>query len=73
MYLTGYFERMGTGTSDMIRLSRNAHLREPDFLLEDGFKSVIWRPLNENPFYSGGEATGEVSEEVISRLQSYPQ
>ena len=59
MYLAGYIERIGTGTSDMIRLSKEAHLKEPDFLLEDGFKTVLWRPAT-----STGQATGQASGEV---------
>ncbi len=76
MYLTGYIERIGSGTSDMIRISKAAHLKEPDFLLDDGFKTIVWRP--EKDSYSDnndgstgeaageatGEATGEISEEI---------
>ena len=44
LYQVQYIERYGTGTLDMIRLSREAHLTEPDFNLDEGFKVVIWRP-----------------------------
>ena len=43
MYLTGYIERMGTGTGDMIRRCREAGLPEPDFAVTDGFKIVVRR------------------------------
>lgn len=43
MYLAGYIERIGTGTRDIIRLCNEKKLKEPDFLQEDVFKTVIWR------------------------------
>ena len=44
MYQTGYIERFGTGTLEMIRLSEEANLEEPDFNIDEGFKVVLWRP-----------------------------
>ncbi|MFH0736069.1 MAG: DUF4062 domain-containing protein [bacterium] len=43
MYLAGYIEKLGSGTKDMITLCKKAGLAEPDYLLEDGFKTIIWR------------------------------
>lgn len=44
LYQVGYIERFGTGTLEIIRLSEEAHLHEPDFRIDEGFKVVIWRP-----------------------------
>lgn len=44
LYLTKYIERMGTGTRDMIRLCREANLREPQYAVRDGFVQTLWRP-----------------------------
>ncbi len=44
LYQVQYIERFGTGTMDMIQLSRDAHLIEPKFDLDEGFKVVLWRP-----------------------------
>ena len=44
MYLTGYIERLGSGTRDLYRLSKEAGLKEPEFRLTDGFTVIIWRP-----------------------------
>lgn len=44
LYLAQYIERMGTGTRDMIRLCREAGLREPQFAIRDGFVQTLWRP-----------------------------
>jgi len=44
MYLAGYIERLGTGTEDMVRIAREVGLKEPDFVQEDTFKVIIYRP-----------------------------
>jgi ATP-dependent DNA helicase RecG len=44
MYLAGYIERMGTGTSDMVRIARKNHLPEPEFIQEDSFIVKVFRP-----------------------------
>ncbi|MEP7321597.1 MAG: Fic family protein [Saprospiraceae bacterium] len=43
MYLAQYIEKLGSGTGDMIRLSVEAGLKEPEFELNDGFKLTVWR------------------------------
>jgi len=45
LYLAGYIERMGTGTSDMVRKSLAAGLAEPEFFQSEDFRSVLYRPL----------------------------
>ncbi len=45
LYQAGYIERFGTGTLEIIRLSEEAHLNDPDFNIDEGFKVVLWRPL----------------------------
>ena len=32
MYLKGYIERIGSGTMDIVRIARDAGLKEPDFV-----------------------------------------
>jgi ATP-dependent DNA helicase RecG len=49
LYLTGYIEQMGTGILDIMRLTRQAQLHEPDFDIEEDFKIIIWRPAGEVP------------------------
>ena len=44
MYLAGYIERLGTGTSDMVRRSLEAKLKEPEFKQEEIFKVILYRP-----------------------------
>lgn len=38
MYLTGYIERMDTGTGDVIRKCMEAGLKAPEFIQEEDFK-----------------------------------
>lgn len=44
LYLTGYIEKLGSGTQKMIELCRQAGVPEPDFELRDGFfVATLWR------------------------------
>ncbi len=43
MYQAGYFARFGTGTLEILRFAEAAHLEEPDFAVNEGFKVVLWR------------------------------
>lgn len=43
IYLAGYIERMGTGTSEIIRSCVRKGLREPQFKQSECFRVVIWR------------------------------
>lgn len=56
LYLTGYIERLGTGIPDMIALCKAAGLKEPEFMQEDVFKTVIWRKAT-------GQDTAEAPQE----------
>ncbi len=49
MYLTGYVERMGTGTRDMIRRGTKIGLPEPKFAVSDGFQTIIRRARGKEP------------------------
>ncbi len=44
MFLTGDIERYGTGIIEMIRLSKEADLITPEFIINEGFKVILWRP-----------------------------
>ena len=70
MYLAGYIERMGTGTGDIIRLCNEAGLKEPEFIQEEDFKTIIWRTLK-----TTGQAEDIDFEEVNegASLQATPQ
>jgi len=63
MYLFGSIERLGTGTGDIIRLCKEKGLKEPEFIQEENFKSIIWRTL-ETTRQATGQATGQVTDHV---------
>ena len=44
MYLAGFIERMGTGTGDMISKCVHFGLKEPEFIQDEVFRVVMWRP-----------------------------
>jgi len=56
LYLAKYIERMGTGTRDMIRLCREAGLREPQYAIRDGFVQTLWRPATPATAQATGQA-----------------
>jgi predicted HTH transcriptional regulator len=58
MYLSGYIERLGTGTSDMVARAKIAGLREPDFLQLEDFRVIIYRT-------STREVTPQVKQVVL--------
>lgn len=63
MYLAGYIERLGTGTADIVRIAREAGLKEPEFEQDDAFRTVLYRPMTvKEPIKE--RATGEVTAEV---------
>jgi len=64
MYLAGYIERLGTGTGDIIRLCKEAGLREPDFIQEENFKTIIWRTLPATQESDTRQAGGEVTRQA---------
>jgi predicted HTH transcriptional regulator len=45
MFLTGDIERFGTGILEMIKLSKEANLIAPEFVINEGFKVILWRPF----------------------------
>lgn len=61
MYLAGYIERLGTGTSDMVARAKEAGLKEPDFIQTEDFRTVIYR-------ISSPQVTPQV-EELILELE----
>jgi len=62
LYLAGYIERMGTGTTDMVRKSVEAGLAEPQFIQSEDFRSIVFRP-------GTPEATPQVTPQVTDELQ----
>ena len=44
VYLTGYIEQMGTGTTDIIERCEKAGLRTPEFYQDEDFRTILWRP-----------------------------
>ena len=43
LFLTGYIEHLGTGTTDMIADCAEYGLRTPEFIQAEDFRTVIWR------------------------------
>jgi ATP-dependent DNA helicase RecG len=39
-----YIERLGTGTVDIVRIAKEEGLKEPEFIQDDSFKTILYRP-----------------------------
>ncbi len=66
LYLAGYIERMGTGTSDMVKKSIAAGLPEPQFIQSEDFRSVLYRPSTPQV----GEQVGEQVNNMIKAIHN---
>ena len=66
MYLAGYIERLGTGTADMISVAAAHGLKEPRFIQDEDFRTILYRPeTSENGTeHASGEASGEAGGEA---------
>lgn len=43
LYLAGYIERLGTGTSDMVDECKAMGLKAPEFIQDSNFRVILWR------------------------------
>lgn len=60
VYLAGYIEQLGTGTTDLINHCLDFGLKRPEFRQDENFVSVIWRgKTGENSL--AGHETGHVA------------
>lgn len=75
VYLAGYIEQLGTGTTDIIDSCLASGLRRPEFHQGDDFRIVLWRPeVQERGKVEGEEKVQEgVQEGVQERVQERVQ
>ena len=64
VYLTGYIEQMGTGTTDIIEQCEGYGLRKPEFIQDEDFLTILWRPKNSDADNRAGQVTGNVTGNV---------
>ena len=64
LFLTGYIEHLGTGTTDMIADCAEYGLRTPEFIQAEDFRTVIWR---KEKVTEGGEKVIELGKKVIEQ------
>lgn len=61
IFLAGYIERMGTGTTDIIRLCKESGLQEPVYENNGDFRVTIMRPDKAGEGQSSGQKGGQKS------------
>jgi len=63
MYLKGYIERLGTGTADIVRIAKKEGLKEPEFIQDDSFKTILYRPSTDQAPTKYRPSTDQVPQE----------
>lgn len=71
LFWTGYVDKVGTGTEDIVNLCKEKGLKEPEYHQEEDFRVVIWRRnpekgLSEGP--SKGLSKGLSKDQVRTNL-----
>ena len=70
VYLAGYIEQMGTGTTDIIDSCVENGLRKPEFHQDEDFRVVLWRPDVQEIGKEGGTETLLVDKKLIRIIQA---
>lgn len=65
LFWTGYVDKVGTGTEDIVNLCKNKGLKTPEYHQEEDFRVVIWR--NDGP-ERDQKSTRSVPEESQKQL-----
>lgn len=68
LYLAGYIERIGTGTTDIVNWCTTAGLKEPVFMQDVDFRSIIYRPSTPETPPKHPRSTPEATPEVIKLI-----
>ena len=68
VYLTGYIEQMGTGTTDIIEQCESYGLRKPEFIQEDDFLTILWRPKKDDVDNATDQVTDQVTDHVTGNV-----
>ncbi len=68
VYLTGYIEQMGTGTTDIIKRCVSSGLRTPEFIQDDDFRAILWRPEKEETGQELGTEKKQTGDQVSDQV-----
>ena len=68
VYLAGYIEQLGTGTTDLIQRCENKGLRRPEFKQKNDFEITLWRPEKEYYSQAGDQVSDQVSDQVAGQV-----
>ena len=74
MYLSGYIEKLGTGTEDIVKKCKSYGLKPPVFVQDSMFRVILWRNVPqdqvdnklENLILSAIRANNKVSREEMA-------
>ncbi len=63
LFWTGYVDKVGTGTEDIVNLCKDKGLKSPEYHQEEDFRVVIWRRGGQAG--QAGNETGQVTGNVV--------
>lgn len=66
LFWTGYVDKVGTGTEDIVTLCKGKGLKEPEYHQEEDFRVVIWR---KGAAEDGRSVLSDVPSSVLSMSQ----
>lgn len=68
MYLNGYIERLGTGTTDMIKKAKKVGLKEPEFIQDDSFRVIIFRLFSKKKHKTVVKTVGKTVVKTVGKI-----
>ena len=69
MYLNGTIERVGTGTRDIVKLCKALGLKEPEYIQEEFFRTILWREYGKTDLKTDLK-TDEIDNLILSLIKS---
>ena len=71
LFWTGYVDKVGTGTEDIVNLCKDKGLKSPEYHQEEDFRVVIWRRNQDtgpSEDISKGSSKGSSKDQVVTKL-----
>ena len=73
VYLAGYIEQLGTGTTDLIKRCIDLDLRRPEFRQDENFLSILWRKGADATESAANQVTGQETGQETGQVKSTVQ
>ena len=68
LFWTGYVDKVGTGTEDIVNLCKEKGLKAPEYHQEEDFRVVIWRNNGRKVNQSDSESKEKSKEKTLDKV-----